>query len=216
MAGGVHRLARAAPATWLQDRRGSQTTILRARRSAGGASDRPVGRFHRPRTCSYAEPHRIFLGPQWAGPPARGGSADVVVSGLVLEFHPRPVGRAPMSSRRPPRADDRRLVWDYAEKMEPIRAFWDAAIALDPAARPPRRGARFPRSAPPTSFAPSSPAQASNRNRQPHRPHGQLHESSTTLDAVPEWHRPGAGYCAGLRSLPRRALPAAPDSCDLR
>jgi SAM-dependent methyltransferase len=35
-------------------------------------------------------------------------------------------------------------VWDYADKMEPIRAFWDAAIALDPAAGDLDEAVRFP------------------------------------------------------------------------
>jgi hypothetical protein len=35
-------------------------------------------------------------------------------------------------------------VWDYAEKMELMRYFWDAAVALDPAARPLDEGVRFP------------------------------------------------------------------------
>ena len=35
-------------------------------------------------------------------------------------------------------------VWDYAEKMELIRLFWDAAIDLDPAASSLDEGQRFP------------------------------------------------------------------------
>jgi hypothetical protein len=35
-------------------------------------------------------------------------------------------------------------VWDYAEGMEPLRHFWDAAVALDPAARDLDEGVRFP------------------------------------------------------------------------
>ena len=35
-------------------------------------------------------------------------------------------------------------VWDYAGKMQLIRYFWDAAIALDPAARELDEGGRFP------------------------------------------------------------------------
>jgi hypothetical protein len=34
-------------------------------------------------------------------------------------------------------------VWDYAEGMEPIRRFWDAAAALDPAAAELDEGRRF-------------------------------------------------------------------------
>jgi hypothetical protein len=35
-------------------------------------------------------------------------------------------------------------VWDYADKMELMRYFWDAAVALDPSARPLDEGVRFP------------------------------------------------------------------------
>jgi hypothetical protein len=35
-------------------------------------------------------------------------------------------------------------VWDYSGRMELLRRFWDAAIALDPAARDLDEGIRFP------------------------------------------------------------------------
>jgi hypothetical protein len=35
-------------------------------------------------------------------------------------------------------------VWDYAEKMEMMRHFWDAAVTLDPAALEFDEGRRFP------------------------------------------------------------------------
>ena len=35
-------------------------------------------------------------------------------------------------------------VWDYAEGMEFLRAFWDAAVALDPKAEALDEGRRFP------------------------------------------------------------------------
>jgi hypothetical protein len=35
-------------------------------------------------------------------------------------------------------------VWDYAERMEMMRHFWDAAVALNPAARDRDEGIRFP------------------------------------------------------------------------
>jgi hypothetical protein len=35
-------------------------------------------------------------------------------------------------------------VWDYAEGMQLIRCFWDAAVALDPDARALDEGERFP------------------------------------------------------------------------
>lgn len=35
-------------------------------------------------------------------------------------------------------------VWDYAEGMTSLRAFWDAAVSLDPDARAFHEGMRFP------------------------------------------------------------------------
>lgn len=35
-------------------------------------------------------------------------------------------------------------VWDYAEGMQFLRAFWDEAVALDPSAAPLDEGRRFP------------------------------------------------------------------------
>jgi hypothetical protein len=39
-------------------------------------------------------------------------------------------------------------VWDYADRMELMRHFWDAAVALDPAARDLDEGRRFPMASP--------------------------------------------------------------------
>lgn len=77
--------------------------------------------------------------------PLRDGSADVIVSGLVLNFVPDQ--RAAMAEMR--RVVGRggiiaAYVWDYAGKMELMRYFWDSAVALDPAARQMDEGLRFP------------------------------------------------------------------------
>jgi SAM-dependent methyltransferase len=73
------------------------------------------------------------------------GSADVVVSGLVLNFIPD----LPAALREARRVSAQgatfgAYVWDYAGKMELMRYFWDAAVALDPAAGPLNEGRRFP------------------------------------------------------------------------
>lgn len=61
-------------------------------------------------------------------------SFDAVVSGLVLNFLPDPVG-ALWDMRRVTRSGGAvaAYVWDYARGMEPIRHFWDAVIELDAA-----------------------------------------------------------------------------------
>ncbi len=67
--------------------------------------------------------------------PVRTRSVDVVVSGLVLNFLPDPVAAvAGMARAARPGGVVAAYVWDYAEGMQPIRRFWDAAVALDPGA----------------------------------------------------------------------------------
>lgn len=77
--------------------------------------------------------------------PLGDGSVDVVVSGLVLNFIPdqhaallemaRVTGKGGMIAA---------YVWDYAEKMDLMRFFWDAAVEFDPSAAKLDEGARFP------------------------------------------------------------------------
>jgi SAM-dependent methyltransferase len=73
--------------------------------------------------------------------PLRDGAVDMVVSGLVLNFVPDP-DRALAEMARVTRDAVAVYVWDYAEGMGFMRAFWDAAAAVDPAS--PDEGARFP------------------------------------------------------------------------
>ena len=72
-------------------------------------------------------------------------SFDAVVSGLVLNFIPHPE-RALAEMRRVTRAGGvvAVYVWDYAEGMQLIRHFFDAAIALDPKVIELDEGPRFP------------------------------------------------------------------------
>jgi len=72
-------------------------------------------------------------------------SFDVAVAGLVLNFVPRPE-RAAAEMRRvvAPGGTVGAYVWDYADKMELMRYFWDAAVALNPQARALDEGVRFP------------------------------------------------------------------------
>ena len=76
---------------------------------------------------------------------AADASFDATVSGLVLNFVPRP-DRALLEMKRVTRADGivAFYVWDYAGEMQCMRHFWDAAAALDPAASELDEGRRFP------------------------------------------------------------------------
>ena len=71
-------------------------------------------------------------------------SFDAVVSGLVLNFIPRPE-RALGEMTRVVRSGGvvAIYVWDYAEGMQFIRHFFDAAVALDPKATEHDEGSRF-------------------------------------------------------------------------
>jgi SAM-dependent methyltransferase len=70
---------------------------------------------------------------------------DAAVSGLVLNFVPDPE-RAVAEMRRTVRSDGlvAAYVWDYADGMEFLREFWDAAAGLDPGAEQLHEGRRFP------------------------------------------------------------------------
>ena len=72
-------------------------------------------------------------------------SFDASVSGLLLNFLPDPsVAIQEMHRVVRPGGVVAAYVWDYAGGMELLRRFWDAAIALDPAATSLDEGVRFP------------------------------------------------------------------------
>lgn len=77
--------------------------------------------------------------------PYRTGVFDVAVSGLVLNFVAVPQAAATEMARVVrPGGTVAAYVWDYAGEMQFMRRFWDAAVALDPDARPLDEGERFP------------------------------------------------------------------------
>jgi len=76
---------------------------------------------------------------------ADSGAFDATVSGLVLNFIPQPE-RAVAEMTRVTRSGGvvAAYVWDYAGRMQLIRHFFDAAMALDPNAVELDEGSRFP------------------------------------------------------------------------
>ena len=70
---------------------------------------------------------------------------DAAVSGLVLNFIPQP-DRAVAEMTRVTRSGGvvAVYVWDYADRMQMIRHFFDAAVALDPNVSELDEGRRFP------------------------------------------------------------------------
>jgi SAM-dependent methyltransferase len=77
--------------------------------------------------------------------PEANGGFDAVVSGLVLNFLPDPLGGViAMAARARDGGIVAVYVWDYAGGMQMMRLFWDAAGELDPTARELDEGLRFP------------------------------------------------------------------------
>ena len=77
--------------------------------------------------------------------PLAAASVDVVVSGLMLNFVPDAgAALAEMARVCTKNGTIAAYVWDYAGKMELMRYFWDAAVALDPRAASMDEGVRFP------------------------------------------------------------------------
>lgn len=77
--------------------------------------------------------------------PVGSAASDAVVSGLVLNFIPD-ASMALTEMARVTKAGGiiAAYVWDYADKMELMRYFWDAAVALKPEDRRFDEGVRFP------------------------------------------------------------------------
>lgn len=77
--------------------------------------------------------------------PLDDASVDVAVSGLVLNFTPDPLAALVEQSRvTVPGGAVAAYVWDYADGMEFMRLFWDAAAELSPASASLHEGTRFP------------------------------------------------------------------------
>ncbi len=99
--------------------------------------------------ATVRDPRATFLVGSAATTGLNDGEVDAVVSGLVLNFVPE-VGEALAEARRvvSPGGVIGGYVWDYAEGMQLMRRFWNAAVALDPGARPLDEGDRFGLAAP--------------------------------------------------------------------
>jgi trans-aconitate methyltransferase len=77
------------------------------------------------------------------------GAVDVAVAGLVMNFIPDlALALAAIRDLLAPGGWIGGYVWDYADGMQMIRHFWDAAVALDPMAANLDEGLRFPITAP--------------------------------------------------------------------
>jgi SAM-dependent methyltransferase len=91
------------------------------------------------------DPRAAFKTADARGLAAEAGRFDAAVAGLVLNFIPEPAAALIAMARAVrPGGTVACYVWDYAEGMQLMRAFWDAAAALDPSARELDEGRRFP------------------------------------------------------------------------
>jgi SAM-dependent methyltransferase len=77
--------------------------------------------------------------------PVKDCEFDTVVAGLVVNFVPDMAkAAAEMARVTRPGGTVAAYVWDYSGEMQMVRRFWDAAVALDPAALDKDEGRRFP------------------------------------------------------------------------
>jgi trans-aconitate methyltransferase len=91
------------------------------------------------------DPRMRFETAQADALPAEAGHFDLTVSGLALNFIPQPA-EAVVEMRRVTRPGGTIAVyvWDYAQGMQMLRYFWDAAVDLNPGSRQLDEGVRFP------------------------------------------------------------------------
>ena len=132
---------------------------------------------------------------------------DAVVSGLVLNFVPD--ARAALSEMirvTRPGGTVAVYVWDYADRMELIRRFWNAVVELNPAARKLDEGIRFPicnRDALTALFEDAGLEQVASRDI----------DVPTRFESFDDYwspflggQGPAPGYAVGLESKQRSAL----------
>jgi SAM-dependent methyltransferase len=144
----VRWLAAPAQSAWLDVGCGSgalaNTILAQASPRLVVGCDRSAGFIDHARGQT-SDPRAQFTVASFADLPAIAGGFDVCVSGLVLNFLPNPGEALTALAARVRRGGTiAAYVWDYAEGMQFMRVFWDAAVAHDPAAQPLDEGIRFP------------------------------------------------------------------------
>ncbi|MPZ36845.1 MAG: methyltransferase domain-containing protein [Rhizobiales bacterium] len=122
----------------------TQTILAHAEPASVIGIDPSEGFLTHARTQTHDQRARFQLGSADALPLTDSGY-DAIVAGLVLNFVPHPE-KAVAEMRRilRPGGIAAAYVWDYAGGMQLMRCFWNAAVALDPAARALDEARRFP------------------------------------------------------------------------
>jgi SAM-dependent methyltransferase len=119
-------------------------TVLGDRAPSAIVGVEPSAAFREHASQHVRDRRATFLGGGAEALPADDDSFDVVLSGLVLNFVPdRVAGLREMRRVARPGGIVAAYVWDYPGEMQLLGSFWDAAVALDPAARPLHEGVRF-------------------------------------------------------------------------
>ena len=124
--------------------------------------------------------------------PVEDATFDCAVSGLMINFVPdqsKAVNEMRRAAR--PGATIAAYVWDYADQMQMMRRFWNAAVALNPAAHDRDEAVRFPDCRPEPLERDFSRRRACARFRSRRSMFRPYSRTSTTLDSVSE--RAGAG-----------------------
>ncbi|MGH2689664.1 MAG: class I SAM-dependent methyltransferase [Actinomycetota bacterium] len=124
---------------------GLTSTILEYAAPAGVEAVDPSEGFLRAARRRIGDARVAFQSGDALALPVADGSVDAAVSGLLLNFVPDPSAAMAEAVRvTRPGGTVAAYVWDYAEGMQLMRLFWDAAVALDPAAGALDEDARFP------------------------------------------------------------------------
>jgi len=119
-------------------------TILATAAPASVVGVEPSPSFVTHARARVLDPRASFVEGAASAIPLGSGSIDIAVAGLVLNFVPDlAAGLAELRRVVAPGGTIAGYVWDYADRMEIIRRFFDAAIELDPAAVAADEGLRF-------------------------------------------------------------------------
>ncbi len=113
---------------------------------------------------------------------------DGALSQLVVNFMSDPVaGVGEMRRVTRPGGTVAACVWDYAGEMTLLRQFWDAAVALDPAAAPLDEGASMPHCQPDSLRCALGVGRASGDSERRVDPGRPLLQLRGAVDAVHRW-----------------------------
>ena len=124
-------------------------TILETARPISVVGVDPSASFVAHAGDRVSDPRASFVEGSADAIPLVDGCVDAAVAGLVLNFIPDlAVGLAELRRVVVSGGTIAGYVWDYADRMELIRRFFDAAVELDPTAISADEGVRFPICAP--------------------------------------------------------------------